>query len=87
VVFLGADSPMADIERAAEVLGPELVVLAASDPARFESIRPELVSLAQSQALTLAGPGASADLAAAVGAQYAADDPVSAAEQWAEETR
>lgn len=83
VVFLGADSPMADIERAAEVLGPELVMLAASDPARFDSIRPELVSLARGQALTLAGPGASAELAAAVGAQYAADDPVSAAERWA----
>ncbi|MGZ0152211.1 MerR family transcriptional regulator [Kribbella sp. WER1] len=84
VVFLGADSPLADIERTAEVFDPDLVMLAASDQARFDTIRPELVRLSQRRRLALAGAGAAPDLAAAVGAEYVADDPVTAAERWAE---
>jgi DNA-binding transcriptional MerR regulator len=84
VVFLGADSPMNDVERTADVLGPDLVMLAASDSARFDTIRPELVRLARDRSLALAGPGASTDLAAAVGAQYVDSDPVTAAERLAE---
>jgi methanogenic corrinoid protein MtbC1 len=82
VIYLGADSPMADVEHAATVLGPELVMLSASDSARFDSVRPQLVRLAQTTSLALAGPGASSELAAAVGAQYVDGDPVTAAEQW-----
>ncbi|WP_327636692.1 cobalamin B12-binding domain-containing protein [Kribbella sp. NBC_00482] len=81
VVFLGADSPTGDIQRTADALGPDLVMLAASDASRFDAIRPELVQLAQGRPLALAGPGASAELAAAVGAQYVDDDPVTAAER------
>jgi DNA-binding transcriptional MerR regulator len=82
VIYLGADSPMADVEHAATVLGPELVMLSASDSARFDSVHPQLVRLAQTTSLALAGPGASSELAAAVGAQYVDGDPVTAAEQW-----
>ncbi|MEV4265827.1 MerR family transcriptional regulator [Kribbella sp. NPDC049584] len=82
VIYLGADSPMADVEHAATVLGPDLVMLSASDPARFDSVRTQLVQLAQTTSLALAGPGASTELAAAVGAQYVDSDPVTAAEQW-----
>lgn len=81
VVFLGADSPTADIQRTAEALGPELVMLAASDPARFDAIRSDLVRLAQGRSVAVAGPGASAELAAAVGAQYVDNDPVTAAQR------
>ena len=84
VVFLGADSPMADVERTAGALAPDLVMLSASDPARFDAIRPGLAGLARSRSLALAGAGASTDLAAAVGAQYVDHDPVTAAEQLAE---
>ena len=84
VVFLGADSPMADIERTTAALGPHLVMLAASDPARFDSVRPELVRLAQTGSLAVAGPGASPELAAAIGAQYIENDPVTAAERLAD---
>ncbi|NIK57672.1 MerR family transcriptional regulator [Kribbella shirazensis] len=80
VVFLGADSPMGDIERLAETLGPELVMLAASDPARFDAVRPELVRLS-ARPVAVAGPGASAELAAAVGVRYVDHDPVTAAER------
>jgi DNA-binding transcriptional MerR regulator len=82
VIYLGADSPMADVEHAATVLGPDLVMLSASDSARFDSVRTQLVRLAQNTSLALAGPGASTELAAAVGAQYVDADPVTAAEQW-----
>jgi DNA-binding transcriptional MerR regulator len=84
VVFLGADSPMADVERTADALAPDLVMLSASDPARFDAIRPELARLAQGRSVALAGAGASKELAAAVGAQYVDHDPVTAAERLAE---
>ncbi|GAA1616128.1 MerR family transcriptional regulator [Kribbella karoonensis] len=84
VVFLGADSPTTDIARTADVLEPDLVMLAATDAARFDAIRPELVRLAQDRSVALAGAGASEDLAVAVGAQYVEDDPVTAAERWAD---
>ncbi|MET9317442.1 B12-binding domain-containing protein [Kribbella sp. NPDC003505] len=84
VVFLGADSPMADVERTADAIGPDLVVLAASDRARFDAIRPDLVRLASGRSIALAGAGASPELGAAVGAQYVEFDPVSAAQRLAE---
>lgn len=84
VVFLGADSPMTDVERTAVVLGPDLVMLSASDRSRFDTIRPELVQLSQGRSVVLAGAGASTELAAAVGAQYVDLDPVTAAERLAE---
>lgn len=84
VVFLGADSPMADVERTADAIGPDLVVLAASDRARFDAIRPDLVRLASGRSVALAGAGASPELGAAVGAQYVEFDPVSAAQRLAE---
>ncbi|GAA1152303.1 hypothetical protein GCM10009630_58300 [Kribbella jejuensis] len=84
VVFLGADSPMTDIERTAGVVEPDLVMLSASDAARFDAIRPGLARLAQSCSVALAGAGASTELAAAVGARYVDHDPVTAAERLAE---
>jgi DNA-binding transcriptional MerR regulator len=83
VVYLGADSPMADVERTAATIGPDLVVLSAADRARFDAIRPDLVSLAHDRSVALAGAGASVELASAVGAQYVEHDPVSAAERLA----
>ncbi len=80
VTFLGADSPVADIEQTAAVLRPDLVMLSSSDPARFESIRTDLARLSRGSSVALAGPGASAEFAATVGAEYMADDPVTAAE-------
>jgi DNA-binding transcriptional MerR regulator len=84
VVFLGADSPMADVERTAGALGPDLVMLSASDRSRFDAIRPELVQLSQDRSVALAGAGASMELAATVGAQYVDLDPATAAERLAE---
>jgi len=84
VVFLGADSPMADVERTAAALGPDLVMLSASDHSRFDAVRPQLVELSKDRSVVLAGAGASNELAATVGAQYVGADPVTAAERLAE---
>ncbi|WP_432879180.1 MerR family transcriptional regulator [Kribbella sp. CA-245084] len=82
VIYLGSDSPMVDIEHAAGVLQPDVVMLSASDPERFERVQSDLTQLARVWPVALAGPGASTELAAAVGAQYVDADPVTAAEQW-----
>jgi MerR family transcriptional regulator, light-induced transcriptional regulator len=82
VTFLGADSPVSDVEQTAAVLRPDLVMLSASDPARFDAIRNDLARLSRGTSVAVAGPGASAELAAAVRAEYVADDPVTAAEDW-----
>ena len=84
VTFLGADSPVGDIEQTTGVLRPDLVMLAASEPGRFDAIRPDLARLSRGAPVALAGPGASAELAHAVGAEHVTDDPVTAAEKWAE---
>ena len=82
VIYLGPDSPMADVEHAAAVVQPDVVMLSASDPERFEQVRSDLTGLSRDWTVALAGPGASTDLASAVGAQYVDADPVTAAEQW-----
>jgi hypothetical protein len=84
VTFLGADSPAGDIAHAAGILQPELVMLSAVAPDRFEAIRSDLARLTRDRPVAIAGPGASLDLATAVGAEYVADDPVTAAEHWAD---
>ncbi|MGW6277036.1 MerR family transcriptional regulator [Kribbella sp. NPDC055071] len=84
VTYLGADSPASDIEQTAALLEPDLVMLSAADPARFEAIRSDLVRLSGQRSVALAGPGASAEFADAVGAEHVAEDPVTAAERWAD---
>lgn len=84
VTFLGADSPAGDIEHVAGILEPELVMLSAVVPDRFEAIRSDLARLTRDRPVAIAGPGASSELATAVGAEYVADDPVTAAEHWAD---
>jgi hypothetical protein len=72
---------MTDLEQTASALSADLVMLSASDAVRFDTVRPELARLATGRVLALAGPGASAELAGAVGAEWIHDDPVSAAER------
>ena len=82
VTYLGADSPMADVEQAVARVEPDVVVLSAIHPDRFDAIRSDLARLAGTATVALAGPGASAELADEVGAEYLSDDPVTAAERW-----
>ncbi len=60
---------------------PDLVVLAATRPENLEPFAPQLTTLGQHALLALAGAGATAELAATVGARLLTGDPVTEAEQ------
>ncbi|HLK79177.1 MAG TPA: cobalamin B12-binding domain-containing protein [Streptosporangiaceae bacterium] len=79
--YLGTNTPVGELERAAGASRPELVVLAATLPEILEPLRPELAGLARRAPLALAGPGATPQLASDVGARLMADDPVTEAER------
>ena len=79
--YLGANTPVEELERAVDATRPDLVVLAATVPETLEPLRPQLGSLARRAPLALAGAGATAQIAAAVGAQLLAGDPVTEAGQ------
>jgi len=71
--YLGANTPVEELERAAGASLPGLVVLAATVPETLEPLRPQLGSLA------LAGAGATAQTATAAGARLMAGGPVTEA--------
>lgn len=81
VSYIGADTPLEDIARTAADLRPDLVVLAAVIPARFEGLDADLSRLARIAPLALAGAGATPVVAQANGALLLTGDPVTAAEQ------
>ena len=79
--YLGANTPVEDLERAAGLSHTTRVVLAATRPQALEPLRAELADLARRVPLALAGAGATAQLADAVGAQLMAGDPVTEAQR------
>jgi DNA-binding transcriptional MerR regulator len=79
IVYLGADTPLADLGRTVEETRPETVVLAAVDVDRFQHSIPDLAALTRRTSLRLAGAGATAAVADAVGATVLAEDPVTEA--------
>lgn len=78
--YLGVDTPIEELTRTAAARLPDLVVLAATQPGMLEPLAAELVTLADTAPLALAGAGAAAQLATAVGARRLNTDPVTAAE-------
>jgi MerR family transcriptional regulator, light-induced transcriptional regulator len=79
--YLGASTPVEELEQAVEASSPDLVVLASTLPETLEPLGPELTSLARRAPLALAGAGATAQIAGAVGARLMAGDPVTEAER------
>ena len=79
--YLGASTPVEELARAAGTSPPDLIVLAATVPENLEPLRPELASLARRVPLALAGAGATAQIASAVGARLMTRDPLTEAEQ------
>src|SRR5271165_6615413 len=79
--YLGASTPVEELERAIDASHPDLVVLAAARPETLEPLGPELAALARSAPLALAGAGATAQTATAAGARLIAGDPVTEAER------
>ena len=81
VDYFGVNTPVGELERAVDATHPDLVVLAATVPEPLESLRPGLAGLARRAPLALAGAGATAQLASAVGARLMAGDLVTEAVQ------
>ena len=73
--YLGANTPVEELERAIDASHPDLVVLAATVPETLEPLRPELASLARRAPLALAGAGATAQTATAAGARLIGGRP------------
>jgi MerR family transcriptional regulator, light-induced transcriptional regulator len=81
IEYLGASTPIEELELAIGATRPDLVVLAATVPETLEPLRPQLGSLARRAPLALAGAGATPQIAAAARAQLLAGDPVTEAGQ------
>ena len=81
ILFLGADTPIATLARAAETTQPALVVVSSFDPALLEVEAAGLRRLARTVPLALAGPGATDKLSARLGARRLNGDLVTAADE------
>jgi MerR family transcriptional regulator, light-induced transcriptional regulator len=81
ISYLGANTPLEDLVRTTAELQPDLVVLAAVTPERFDGMNGHLSRLARIAPLALAGAGATPALAQVVGAHLLDEGPVTAAEQ------
>jgi DNA-binding transcriptional MerR regulator len=66
IAYLGADTPLDSVERTAQSLAADVVVLAAVDPQRLEAVADEVRALAERVPLALGGVGAAAGLGARV---------------------
>ncbi len=79
-VYLGADTPPSTVHMAVDTVSADVVVLSAVSSDRVAPIVKDLRGLARRCPLVLAGPGASAGLAAELDIQCLHDDPAAAAE-------
>jgi DNA-binding transcriptional MerR regulator len=78
--YLGISTPIEELTQTVGARRPDLVVLAATQPQTLEPLVTQLAALAQHAPLALAGPGATPETAAAVGARLLTGDPVTEAE-------
>ena len=81
VVYLGADTPLADLAHTVEDKHPDVVILAAHAAEPFQQSLPDLITLARTAPLRLAGAGATTRLADTVGATILTGDPITAAQR------
>jgi DNA-binding transcriptional MerR regulator len=79
IVFLGADTPAETLDDAVERTRPALTVVAAVDPSRLEQVADDLAAVAARGPLALAGPGATDELSARIGARRLDADVLEAA--------
>jgi len=87
ITYLGPDTPIETLADAASALDADLVVVAATQPERVDTVRVGLAALASRRRIGLAGPGATAKAAAEIGAEHLVGDPVAAAEAIAGRSR
>ena len=87
VDYLGMDTPVEDVAGTAEATHADLVVLASTSPENLKPLRRKLAKLGRRNTVVLAGAGATAEFARAVGARYLPGDPATEAVQLATATR
>ncbi len=81
IVFLGADTPVAEIEKAVETVTPRLVVLSATLAAPLRSAETAIAHLASRTSLAVGGAAADEAAADRIGAQLLDGDMRRAADQ------
>jgi len=81
IIYLGADTPLADLVHTVTEKCPDVVILAAVTPERFQESIPDLITLARTAPLRLAGAGATTSIADTVGATILAGDPITEAQR------
>ena len=79
VALLGANTPVASIVQAAELLDADCVVVSITMPGQLSETTDELKGLASSRLLLLAGPAVNDRLAQQIEATVLAGDPIAAA--------
>ena len=87
IAFLGADTPIETIERAATVLQPDAVVLCAVAPEHLLAVERDLTELARRTTVAIGGPGVDSALAERVGAVRLEGDLMTAAAAFAQRGR
>ena len=87
IAFLGADTPIETIERAATELQPDAVVLSAVAPEHLLAVEPDLTELARRTTVAIGGQGVDPGLAERVGAVLLEGDLVTAAATFAHRGR
>lgn len=80
ILFLGADTPITTLARTAETTHPALAVVSSFDAARLEAVAGDLKRLTRLAPLALAGPGATEELCARIGARRLDGDLLAAAD-------
>jgi hypothetical protein len=73
--------PLADLVHTVAENRPDVVILAAVTPERFQESIPDLITLARTAPLRLAGAGATTSIADTVGATILAGDPITEAQR------
>jgi MerR family transcriptional regulator, light-induced transcriptional regulator len=84
IIYLGADTPLADLDRTVLKRRPDIVILAAVAPERFQESISDLITLARTASLRLAGAGATTSITDTIGATVLAGDPITAAQRLTE---
>jgi methanogenic corrinoid protein MtbC1 len=84
IAYLGPDTPLDTLERAAEAIEPTFVVVSATTDERIAPVSAQLKALARSYRVGLGGSAASTGGADRLGVLDLRDDPVAEAERIAE---
>ena len=79
ITYLGPDTPIETLAEVAEIVHPELTVVAATMRQRLFRHAGQISSFTQRWSLALGGPGVTARLAGQTGARYLSENPVTAA--------